>query len=63
MLLSYYIISSILEYFIFFYVSHDFVTCVTIIYDIILYSLSKSKIKKSKSENQNKWEKNKEENK
>jgi len=29
-----------------------FVTCVTIIYNIILYSLSKSKIKKSKSENQ-----------
>jgi len=36
------------------YFCHSFVTCVTIIYDIILHSLPKFKIKKSVNQNQNK---------
>ena len=62
MLLPYYIISFVLKLFIFFFVSHNCVTvtvtgimplshlmtCMTITYNIILYPLSKSKIKKSK---------------
>jgi len=54
MLLSYYMILSILEPFISFSMSHNHVTCVTIIHDITLHPLPKSKIKKSKSKNQNK---------
>ena len=55
MLLPYYIISSILESFTFLFVSHDCVICdfdrchTSVMHDVILHSLSMSKIKKSEN--------------
>ena len=51
MLLSYYIMLLIPKSFTTFYMSHNYMTCVTVMHNVTSYPLSKFKIKKNKNKN------------